>query len=82
MSSGLSSDVVHQCLVLLVLIGHSASTASSSARRTIVAPVRTTLTLRAVSGHVPRVTANSTDDVCREISLLRAVVFAMTNLTA
>lgn len=49
--------------------------------RAIVAPVRTSLSVRTISGHMTSVATDTANDVGGEVALLRAVVLAMSNLT-
>ena len=55
--------------------------AARDSSRSIVTPVRSTLSVRTISGHVAGVATDTTDDVGGEIALLRAVILAVTDLT-
>jgi hypothetical protein len=48
----------------------------------VVAPRLSVLALRTIASHVTGLSTDATDDAGREILLLRAIVFTMTNLTA
>ena len=50
--------------------------------RTVIAPVRAAGSIRTISGHVPGIATNTTDDIGGEISLLWAVEFSMPYLSA
>jgi hypothetical protein len=49
--------------------------------RDVVAHVRTTLSVRAVSCHMTSVAADTTNDVGREVALFGTIIFTMTDLT-
>ena len=55
--------------------------AARDSSRSIVTPIRSTLSVRTISGHVASVTADTTDDVGSKIALLWAVILAVTDLT-
>ena len=62
---------------------HSIAAANSASRRTaIVAPVGALLAIGTVASHVTSVATNAADDAGGVVLLLRAVVLAMTNLSA
>lgn len=65
-----------------VTSSNSASWTAWHGSWSIVTPVRSTLAVWAIPSHVAGVATDTTDDVSREVALLRAIIFAMTNLTA
>lgn len=60
------------------------SAANSSVRTTptvaVITPVRTSLAIWAITGHVSGISTNTANNVCGEVALLGAVVLAMTDL--
>lgn len=91
-----SRQFMHELLFLLASSGYKRSrkaylhlpidgitTANSprTAAKAIVTPVTTSLAIRTVTSHMSSITADTTDDVGSEVALLRAIVFAMTDLT-
>lgn len=65
------------------MINSIACTNSAHGRsRTIVAPVSTSLTIRAISLNVSCIATDTTDDVGSGVALFGAVILAMTDLTA
>jgi hypothetical protein len=57
------------------------ATASTEASTGVVAPIATSLAVRTIAGHVSSVATNATDNVGSEVTLLGAVVLAMSNLS-
>jgi hypothetical protein len=59
-----------------------ADTTSRMSTWTIVAPAGTSRPLWTITGHMPCVATDTADDVGSEVLALRAIVLAVTNLTA
>jgi hypothetical protein len=71
---------------LILSVNSISSTNATSCRsrgtaRAIVAPICTTLSVGTISSHVTSVAADTANDVGGEVTLLRTVVLAVTNLT-
>lgn len=61
---------------------NSVTSADLGGGTAIVAPAGTLLTIRTVTGHVPSVTTNATNDTSGVVLLLRTVVLAVADLAA
>jgi hypothetical protein len=70
-----SSKLIHQPFVLIVRWILDATLG-------LFTPVAATHTIRTVASHVTCVTADATDDVGSVVALLRAIIFAVTDLAA
>ena len=55
---------------------------SAAGITTTIAPVGSTLTVRAISRHVAGISADAANDICSEVLLFGTVVLAMADLTA
>lgn len=70
------------CAYLILGIGlTSANSPSRPGTWSIVAPILASLSVGTIAGHVTCVTTDATDDACRVVLLLRAIVFSVTNLS-
>ncbi len=84
---GIQSRHHKETYLVFAIDGITATDTSSRSRtrhgsaRSIVAPVRSTLSVWAVSRHMSRISTDPTDDVGSKVALLGAVELAMTDLT-
>jgi membrane-bound ClpP family serine protease len=79
-------SVKKTCSTYLVLAIHdiaaAAETTAGPAHGTVVPPAGTPLSIRTITRHVAGVAADTTDDVGREVLLLRTVVLSVSDLAA
>lgn len=66
--------------LIFAINGVSSADTSSSTWGTVASPVRTLLPIRAISGHVAGVAADTANDVGSEILLFGTIIFAVTDL--
>jgi hypothetical protein len=72
---------VHQLLHLAIHGITSANSTIATPVRASVAPVTASLAIRTIAGHVSSIATDTTNDVRSEVTLLGAVILAVSNLT-